>query len=161
MIPGRSQQVAKDLERYRALTRLADEAIRVPIIGTRIGLDPLMGLIPGVGDLAGGLLAAYGLLVGWRAGTPGSVLMRMMLNIGIDTLVGEVPFLGDLFDFGFKSNTRNYRLLERYLDRPAPTKRESRLVLLGLLLALLVLLGAGIWVTVELAGLILHAMGSL
>jgi len=152
--------VAKDLERYRALTRLADEAIRVPIIGTRIGLDPLMGLIPGVGDLAGGVLAAYGLLVGWRAGAPGSVLTRMMLNIGIDTLVGEVPFLGDLFDFGFKSNTRNYRLLEQYLDRPAPTNRESRLLLLGLLISLLVVLGAGIWVTVKLAGLIFHALGS-
>ena len=152
--------MAKDLERYRALSRLADEAIRVPIIGTRIGLDPLMGLIPGVGDLAGGLLSAYGLLVGWRAGAPGSVLTRMLLNIGIDTLIGEIPVLGDLFDFGYKSNTKNYRLLEQYLERPTSTKRESRLLLIGLLLALLVLLGAGIWVTVKLAGLIIHALGS-
>ena len=152
--------MAKDLERYRALTRLADEAIRVPFLGTRIGLDPLIGLIPGVGDLAGGLLSAYGLLVGWRAGAPGSVLMRMLLNIGIDTLIGEIPVLGDLFDFGFKSNTKNYRLLEQYLDRPASTKRESRWLLIGLLLSLLLLLGAGIWVTVKLAGLIIHALGS-
>ena len=152
--------MAKDLERYRTLTKLADEAIRVPIIGTRIGLDPLMGLIPGVGDLAGGLLAAYGLLVGWRAGAPGSVLTRMLFNIGVDTLVGEIPVLGDLFDFGYKSNTRNYRLLEQYLDRPAPTRRQSRLLLIGLLLSLLLLLGAGIWITVKLAGLILHALGS-
>jgi hypothetical protein len=84
----------------------------------------------------------------------------MLLNIGIDTLIGEIPVLGDLFDFGYKSNTRNYRLLEQYLDRPAPTRRESRLLLLGLLLGLLVLLGAGIWVTVKVAGLIIHAIGS-
>ena len=153
--------MAKELERYRALTRLADEAVRVPIIGTRIGLDPLLGLIPGVGDLAGGALASYGLLVGWRAGAPGSVLLRMVLNIGIDTLVGEIPLLGDLFDFGYKSNTRNYRLLEQYLDRPAPVKRESRSLLVGLLLALLALLGVGVWAAVRLAGLILHAIGSL
>jgi uncharacterized protein DUF4112 len=152
--------MTKDLERYRALTRLMDEAIRLPIIGTRVGLDPLMGLIPGVGDLAGGVLAAYGLLAAWRAGAPGSVLTRMLLNIGVDTLIGEIPVVGDLFDFGFKSNTRNYRLLEQYLDRPAPTRRESRLLLVALLFAMLALIGAGIWVTVKLAGLILHALGS-
>jgi hypothetical protein len=149
-----------DLDRYRRLTRLADEAVRIPVIGIRVGLDPLVGLVPGIGDLAGGALSAYGILVGWRAGAPGAVLFRMVLNVGVDTLVGEIPLLGDLFDFGWKSNTRNYRLLEQYLARPDHTKRTS-LLLLALLGALLLgILALGIWLAVAVAARLFHLIGA-
>ena len=147
-----------DLERYRSLTRLADDAVRVPGLGFRVGLDPLIGLIPGIGDLAGGGISAYGILVGWRAGAPGSVLFRMLLNVGIDTLVGEIPLIGDLFDFGWKSNTRNLRLLEQHLASPDQTRRASRLLLAGLGLILCGVLALGIWLTLIIATQLFHLL---
>jgi hypothetical protein len=76
-------------------------------------------------------------------GAPASVILRMVLNIGIDTLIGAVPMLGDVFDFGWKSNTRNVALLDRYLDAPAPTRAASRAVVAGAVAAIVVLAAAG------------------
>jgi len=153
--------VENPLDHYRRLSRLADEAVRVPLIGVRVGIDPLLGLIPGVGDLAGGVLAAYGILMGWRVGAPAGVLLRMLLNIGIDTLIGEIPLAGDLFDFGWKSNTRNYRLLEQYLLQPDRTRRQSGLLLAGLGLLLLGVLGVGAWLAYTVAAWLLRLLGGL
>jgi uncharacterized protein DUF4112 len=142
-------QHGKELDHYRRFARLADEAFRVPMLGVRVGLDPLLGLIPGLGDVAGGLLSSYGLWVAWRLGAPASVMGRMVLNIGIDTVIGEIPVAGDLFDVGWKSNTRNLRLLERYLDEPAGTRRSSTLLLAGIPLLLILLLGLSLWGAVK------------
>lgn len=126
-----------DLSTARRLTHWLDSAIRIP--GTRIsvGLDALLGLIPGGGDLAGAALSAYLVVIASRAGAPASVLTRMVGNVAIDAAVGTIPLLGDLFDIGWKANTRNLRLLEAQLAQPAPTARASRwqvgLVLAGLL----------------------------
>ncbi|MEO3434339.1 DUF4112 domain-containing protein [Inquilinus sp. CAU 1745] len=93
-----------------------DDRFRVPGLGWRFGLDGLVGLAPGVGDAASGSVSAY--LV-WRArklGVPNAILARMIWNVGIDVVVGSVPVLGSLFDFGWKANRRNIRLLRRHLE---------------------------------------------
>jgi hypothetical protein len=134
----------------RALARLLDEAIPIPGTRFRIGLDALLGLFPGLGDLGGGLFAAVILVHAGRRGAPPSVLARMVANVATDTLLGAVPVVGDLFDAGWKANTRNVRLLDRYLERPGATRASSRAVVLGLIALLaLIIVGAvalAIWV---------------
>jgi uncharacterized protein DUF4112 len=126
-----------------------DDAVRVPGTNFRIGIDPLVGLIPGVGDLLGAAASLYIILEAARAGAPASVLLRMAANVAIDTLVGAIPVLGDVFDFGWKSNTRNARLLARHLDEPAGTKRASTLLVAGVLVTTaLVVIGAAALVVV-------------
>jgi len=124
------------LRRVQVLATLLDEALRVPGTNFRFGIDPIVGMIPGLGDLLGGAASAYIILEAARAGAPASVLLRMTMNVGMDTLVGAVPLVGDLFDFAWKSNTRNVRLLARHVEAPAETKRAS-IALVVLLLAIL------------------------
>jgi hypothetical protein len=124
-----------------------DEVVRVPGTSFRIGLDGLLGLIPGVGDLTGGLLSTWFLVAAARLGAPPSVLARMGLNIGLDALTGAVPLLGDLFDFAWKANRKNLALLEHHLTDPRAARRSSRTVVVGtvafvLVTTLLVLVGA-------------------
>ena len=146
------------LARARGLARLLDDLVRVP--GTNIGivLDPLIGLIPGVGDIVGGVMSSYILLVAVQEGAPTSVLIRMLGNIALDSMVGVVPVLGDLFDVGVKSNRRNVDLLERYLGAPRQTKAASRgvvaLILLALMLLIVGVVAAGVWL-VQLLGRLL------
>jgi hypothetical protein len=110
----------------RQLARLLDAAVRVPGTNIRFGLDAVLGLIPGAGDIAGGLLSTFIILQAAKLGAPSSVLARMVMNVAIDSVVGAVPILGDLFDVGWKSNTRNAELLDRYVGRPAATRAASR-----------------------------------
>ena len=136
--------------RAKGLARVLDDLIRIPGTKIGIGLDPIIGLIPGFGDMAGGLLSTYILVVAARQGVPTSVLLRMLGNIALDSLVGVIPVLGDLFDFGVKSNRRNVDLLERYLAAPGHTTAASRGAVAGVLLAAaLIVVGvvaAGVWV---------------
>ena len=134
------------LTRVRTVADLLDNALRIPGTDIRIGLDPLVGLIPGFGDLVGGVASAYIILEAARAGAPMSLLLRMLGNVGIDSVVGAFPVAGDLFDVAWKSNARNVRLLERHLDAPRATRRVSR--------ALIWLIAAGA-VAVALAGVTL------
>lgn len=124
------------LKRVRAVALLLDDAIRVPGTNLRFGIDPIVGMIPGLGDLLGGAASAYIILEAARAGAPASVLLRMTTNVGMDTLVGAVPLVGDLFDFAWKSNSRNAELLARHIEAPVQTRRASMLLVV-LLLALL------------------------
>lgn len=136
--------------RARGLARLLDDLIRIPGTNIGIGLDPIIGLIPGVGDMIGGLMSSYILMVAAQEGVPASVLTRMLGNIALDSLVGVVPVLGDLFDVGMKSNRRNIDLLERYLASPSRTKAASRgvvaLVILAAILLVVGVIAAGVWV---------------
>lgn len=88
-----------------------DDRFRLPIIGTRIGMDGIIGLIPGVGDVITTGMSAVFIADAWKAGARKSVLARMAGNMAIDFVVGAVPLVGDLFDFMFKSNRANLRLL--------------------------------------------------
>lgn len=114
------------LERLRWLGNLLDNSIPVPGTNFRFGLDSIIGLVPGVGDLVGGALSLYILIEAARLGVPRSLLARMGSNVVVDVLVGGIPLLGDLFDAGFKANMRNLALLQQHADRPVATRRASR-----------------------------------
>jgi hypothetical protein len=130
------------LARVRALSRALDSAFQVPGTRFRIGLDPLLGLIPGVGDVAGGALSAYIVLEAARLGAPRPVVLRMLGNVLLDSLFGSVPVLGDLFDATWKANARNVALLERHVAAPEPTRRSSK-VFLGIVAGLLIAIVVG------------------
>jgi Domain of unknown function (DUF4112) len=133
------------VRRLRTLTRVLDDLVRIPGTRFRFGLDPIIGLVPGIGDAAGGIFAATLLFTAWSIGAPGVVLLRMAGNILVDTVVGAIPVAGDIFDFGFKANRRNLRLLERWEAKPSAVRRTSMLLLALLVVTLLVLfLGAAL-----------------
>lgn len=127
-------------ERLNRLAWLLDSSIRLPVLGFRIGIDGLIGLIPGIGDVAGGVLSSYILVQAARLGVPKLTLLRMVFNIVIDTLVGMVPLFGDLFDFAWKANNRNVRLLNAYLDNPRKTTATSGLIVTGVVVGVIGLL---------------------
>jgi hypothetical protein len=108
------EQVLRRLDRF---AHLSDSAYRIPIIGRRIGLDGLVGLVPGIGDGVTALAALYPVVEAWKLGVPKALLLRMLVNIGTDSVLGAVPIAGDLFDFAFKANRRNVALLRRHLGR--------------------------------------------
>ncbi len=97
------------------LGQLLDSSIPIPGTTRTIGLDSVIGLIPGIGDVVGGLLSGYIILEAARAQVPTMTLVRMLGNVGIDTLVGVVPVFGDLFDAGWKANNKNVMLLQGHL----------------------------------------------
>ena len=135
------------LRRIEHLGFLLDNSIRLPIIGYRIGWDAIIGLIPGFGDIVGLLLSAYIVYESARFGVPKATLGRMVLNVGIEALVGAVPFLGDLFDATFKANARNVDLLQKHGDLTLASDQRHRdrrflLIVLGGLLVLVVVLAA-------------------
>lgn len=130
----------------RRLARLAwllDSSIPLPGGRWRIGLDPLLGLIPGLGDVLGVLLSSYIVREAASAGAPPSVLARMAFNVALEGLVGLIPLVGDLFDAAFKANQRNVALLDDYLASPHRTRRASRLFV-GLVITALVLLAVAL-----------------
>jgi uncharacterized protein DUF4112 len=115
--------VDKNLER---LAWLMDDLFRVPILGSRFGLDALVGLIPGLGDTATSLVSFYILVTAVRYRVPKITLLRMGLNIGIDYLVGSLPVLGDFADACWKSNLKNVELLRKRATVSADELRSGR-----------------------------------
>jgi len=97
---------------------LLDEAFVLPGTGIRFGLDGIIGLVPGLGDVLGGLFSLVIPLAAWIRGVPYVTLVRMAANLGIGVLVGSIPLFGDIFDIAWKANRRNYRLLMRHLGEP-------------------------------------------
>ncbi len=149
MVPASGEILNPDARtrRVRTLARLLDNAIAIPGTNWRIGLDPIIGLIPGVGDVIGAVLSGYIVLEAVRAEVPTFTLARMLMNIGIDTLLGAVPAVGDVFDAAWKSNLMNVALLERHLvaTGSAPPKRHNVIGVMALaLIVLVVIVGAGI-----------------
>jgi hypothetical protein len=133
-----------DIRRVQALARTLDTAIRIPGTGIRFGLDSIVGLVPGAGDLVSSLMSGYIVLASARLGVPPWVVMRMILNLGVDTLVGSVPLVGDLFDVGFRANVRNAALLERHVAEPDAARRSSKLAVMVAVAGVVVLAAVGI-----------------
>ena len=100
------------LLRLKRLSHNLDEAFTIPGTERKIGIDPIIGLIPGVGDLIGGALSIYIMHAGIRMGMPRSVIIRMFGNIALEFIIGCIPIIGDLFDAMWKSNQRNVKLIE-------------------------------------------------
>jgi hypothetical protein len=134
--------LASRVDRLRRLARLLDAGVRVPGTRWEIGLDPLIGVVPGAGDVLGAVVSTYILVQSARCGASTVVLLRMLVNIAVDALLGSVPILGDLFDVVWKANLKNVQLLERYLADPSGEHQASRRVVL-LLLAGVALLSFG------------------
>jgi hypothetical protein len=137
------------LEKLRALTRLFDQAFRIPGTKWRFGLDALFGLVPGLGDVVGAVVAVYALHVARQLRAPGVIQANMLSNIAIDALVGTVPVIGDIFDFAFKAQTRNLALLDEWVGTPRATARRSKRGLLLIPIAIVtvfaVLTVLGVW----------------
>ena len=117
------------LNRIRKLSRLMDTAIRIPGTGFRIGIDPIIGLIPGAGDLVSTAFSAYIIFLATRFDIPRQDLAKMIFNIGLEAVVGTVPLVGDLFDAYYKSNIRNLAILEQHLTAVEPELEEVASVL--------------------------------
>ncbi len=143
------------LARARMLARALDSAVGVPGTGMRVGLDPILGLVPGLGDVAGAAVSGYIVLTAIQLGAPRTVVFRMIANVALDTFVGSVPVLGDLFDAGWKSNNRNVALIERHVASPGATGKSSLTLLVGAALVLLLLAAGGVTLTVLLVRLLL------
>lgn len=148
----------RELERLRRLSRVLDTAIAIPGTRYRFGLDAIIGLVPGIGDAIGAIFSIYIIFQAARLGVPKATLARMIGNVGVDTIVGEIPLLGDLFDVGFKSNIRNLSLIERHVQRPAAAKTQSRRVLLVLGIGLLALFVGIVALSVVVAELVLSSL---
>jgi hypothetical protein len=143
------------LQHLETLARLMDNQFRIPGTNFRFGLDAIIGLIPGAGDLATFGISGFMLIIMARNGASGAVLAKMILNVLIDTLVGSIPLIGDAFDFGFKSNTRNIRLMkEHYLE--GRHQGGAWKVVLPVMLIFIVLFAGVVWLVYKVIVLIFH-----
>lgn len=137
-----SSSPATKFERVQALSQLLDNAITLPGTDYSVGLDPLIGLLPGGGDLFTGLLSLYIVFESFQLGVSASTLTRMASNIALEVVAGTIPFVGDLFDVAWKANSRNVRLLEDHLQSPQPRRQADRVFFVVLMTGLLILIGA-------------------
>ena len=148
---------ASRTERFRAaerrigrVTHTLDELIGIPGTPIKVGLDPIVGLIPVVGDAVAGIVGAWVIGEAARFGIPRVVLARMVVNLVVDLAIGAIPLLGDLYDVAFRSNSRNLALFRRHALEPDASTRSDQAFFAGL--ALLVI--GVLW-------LILTALGAL
>ena len=128
------------LRGLRRITRIMDDAVEIPVLGVRVGLDPLLGLLPGAGDILAAAVAGWIVVTAARLGAAPVVVARMLLNVAADAVVGTAPLLGDAFDVAFKANRRNLTLLENHVADPTTTRRRSRVVVWGTVGSVVVLL---------------------
>ncbi|SKB12675.1 conserved membrane hypothetical protein [Planktothrix sp. PCC 11201] len=131
------------VRRMRRLSTLLDNAIRVPGTSIGLGIDPILGLIPGGGDILGGVLSIYIVFEAFKLGLPQETLVTMVSNIALETITGTVPVFGDIFDVAWKANVKNVELLEDYVNSPEVGEKADPwfiILLLGGLLLLIILI---------------------
>lgn len=148
----------------KRLSWALDEVVRVPVLNRRFGLDGLLSLIPGIGEGAGAVAAFTIVVSAIASGVSIPTVTRMLLNIGLDSIVGSIPFLGQAWDFYFKSNTRNLGLIEADLADREATRRSSTRVLIiaavALVLLVLMLVAVVVINVVAIAWLVRHLFRS-
>ena len=130
---------------FRWVAIVMDELIAFPHTKFKFGLDPLIGLVPGIGDTASAIVSALVLIQAARRGLPKILLARMSLNILINEIVGIVPGLGDAFSFWFKSNKRNYQLLSAHTAAPGRARTSDWIFVVAVLAMLFVIVATGIF----------------
>jgi hypothetical protein len=123
-----AREAAQSVARLEALARLMDSQFGLPGTNFRIGLDPLVGLIPVVGDIISGLISTYLIWEARRLGAPKWLMARMLANTLFDTVVGSVPVVGDAFDAVFRSNMKNMALLRRHMERRGLTCPKGTII---------------------------------
>jgi Domain of unknown function (DUF4112) len=134
------------MERLNRFAWLLDNSIPIPGTRYRIGLDPLIGLIPGIGDTIAALLSMIIIGEAARARLPASILARMTFNVALEVLIGAIPLIGDIFDMTWKANARNASLMERYLTSSRSTVVSSRIMLSLVAAFLFFSVVASLWV---------------
>lgn len=145
---GRSDRLRAAERRIALVSRVLDDLVEVPGTGRRIGLDPLLGLVPVVGDAASAIASIWIIVEAARFRLPRIVLARMIVNATVDLVLGAIPLLGDLFDFVSKANARNLELFRRHASEPGASTADQRAFFAGVGL---VLLGA-LWLVAQLIG---------
>jgi hypothetical protein len=147
-------------ENLDILSHILDDFIRIPGTSIRFGLDGIVGLIPGIGDILGGIASCFIIFGAWMRGVPYVVLTRMVANVVIEVIIGTIPLLGDAFDIAWRANRRNYALLTGSLYEPRKHTIQSWVFLLvlfaimGLLMLIPMLLLA--WLAAHIVGLDIH-----
>src|SRR4051812_2564534 len=141
VLPPEERKKRQEVEPlFRWLALIMDNFLRLPGTNLRFGLDPLLGLIPGLGDTGSTVISAMALLAAARRGLPKILLARMSLNILINEAVGIIPVVGDAFSFWFKSNARNYALLQQHTAAPRRSTTSDWLFVAAVLGALVIIL---------------------
>jgi hypothetical protein len=137
----RAERLFSD-ENLDLYAHLLDDWFHIPFTPIRIGLDGLIGLIPGLGDILAGIASFVLVFAAWIRGVPWITLVRMMVNLGLEVLIGSIPLFGDIFDIAWKANRRNYKLMTRHLRQPHRHTWRDYAFLLSLLAAVLAILAA-------------------
>ena len=137
--------VPPPLARSRTIARVMDDLVRIPGTKWRVGLDPLLGLVPGTGDWIGWAISFNLMIAAAQLGAGAPLLVRMFWNILVDAVTGVVPVAGDVVDAGFKANMRNLRLLEAHVSDPSRTGRASKLRVAAVLVGAGLILGGAAW----------------
>lgn len=149
-----------DDENLDILSHVLDDFIRIPGTSIRFGLDGIVGLIPGIGDILGGIASCFIIFAAWMRGVPYVVLTRMVANVVIEVIIGTIPLLGDAFDIAWRANRRNYALLTGSLYEPRKHTIQSWIFLIvlftimGILMLIPMLLLA--WFAAHVVGLDIH-----
>lgn len=146
------------LRRLRQICHLLDDALPIPGTPYRIGLDPILGLLPGGGDLIGAVFSGYVVFKAAQLGVPQETLIKMAANIVFDTVIGTVPVAGDLFDVAWKANIKNMKLLDAHVGSPEPGKKADWLFVAALLLGLMLIFAGVILLTVMFFGWVFRAL---
>jgi hypothetical protein len=147
------------LKKLEQLARLLDSSFRIPGTSFQMGLDSLIGLIPGIGDTTGGIVSTYIIWQAARMGVPKVVLMRMGINVVFDAILGTIPVVGDIFDIAFKANRKNVQLLNNYYQSPRAAVERDTVSVALIAVSILAVIGLVIWLTVKLLAWLFHAIG--
>ncbi len=131
-----------DDENIDLLSHVLDDCFRIPGTAFRFGIYGIVGLIPGIGDILGGIASCLIVLAAWFRGVPYVTLARMVMNVALEIVIGGIPLIGDIFDIAWKANRRNYALLKRSLAEPRLHTWKDWLFLAGLTTVLLGLMAA-------------------
>ena len=159
LLPPEEKRKRKGLEPlFKWIALIMDEVIRVPGTNFRFGLDPLIGLIPGIGDTSSALVSAFALIQAVRLGVPKILLSRMALNILVNEVVGVVPVIGDAFSFWFKSNARNYEIIRNHRLGPNVVRRSDWLFVIGVLIILFLVVCAGLAISFLILGAMMRLL---
>ena len=148
--------VARRMNALRSMRRWLDEAFRVPGTAIRFGWDPVIGLVPWVGDLLTALFSSAIILQAHKMRLPRVVMLRMLFNVAIDLGVGAVPFFGDVADAFWKSNTKNFALLELHADQVRPPSASDWLFVAGVMTVIVIIALIPLHVLYWLGSLLLH-----